>query len=527
VFADRPRLAARLVRAGAVATVLALAGTACSGVTAEQPAASGAAVTQLTIATSFAISDIDPAKSGYWAPEFGYGALLLKPVRGGKLEPWLLESVKQVGPTTWSLQLKPKLTFQNGKPLDAAALTRVLAFHLAENTSVTPLLPGAKVVANGPLAVTLTTATPTSYVPSLLAHESMFPIFDHATYLTVKDKPAGLIAAKIWSGPYTVTGLTPEAMTLVPTPGYTVSKPKLTKLTVRFIPEAQARILAVKNGEADLALYPPSSAARELKGRSDAYYLNQPAGTAAEGFQFVLNPRTGPLADVEVRKALRFGIDYDQLAQQVLNGLYDTSVGFYPAFLPYAERNQKFDAAKANQLLDAAGWARGANGIRAKGGKPLALTALSYPQQPDAKTVAVAVQAQLRTIGFDLKVSQVDDITTAIKAPAGWDAAVMGNAALDWTQTDPVTPIIANFSPTGDDNYGGVRDAELDRLTGELSRTFDTAKRDTLMKQVQRIVIEEKVYSLYLTLKRVPVVASPKLRGYAVPPVALLWVDGF
>ena len=85
MFADRPRLATRLVRAGAVATVLALAGTACSGVTAEQSATSGAAVTQLTIATSFAISDIDPAKSGYWAPEFGYGALLMKPVRGGEL----------------------------------------------------------------------------------------------------------------------------------------------------------------------------------------------------------------------------------------------------------------------------------------------------------------------------------------------------------------------------------------------------------------------------------------------------------
>ena len=53
---------------------------------------------------------------------------------------------------------------------------------------------------------------------------------------------------------------------------------------------------------------------------------------------------------------------------------------------------------------------------------------------------------------------------------------MLGNAALDWTQTDPVTPIIANFGPTGDNNYGGSA-TQADRLTGQLSRTFDTAER--------------------------------------------------
>lgn len=499
---------------------------ACATVPAEQPAE--AAPKELTIATSFAISDLDPIENGFWGPEFGFGALLMKPVAGGNLTPWLLQAApERTSPTTWTLTLKPDLAFQNGKPLDAAALAAVLTFHLAENSSVKPMLPGASVAVSGPLTVMLTTARPTSYVPSLLAHESMFPIFDHATYLTVKDKPADLIAAKIWSGPYTVTGLTSEAMTLAPTPNYRVSQPKLEKLTVKFIPDAQARVLAVQHGEADLALYPPTSAAKEVAGRSDSIYLNQAAGTAAEGFQLLLNVRTGPLADVAVRKAVRDGIDYDQLAKQVLNGHYDTAVGFYPAFLPYAKRNQNHDQAKANQALDGAGWAKGADGVRAKDGVPLSFVLLSYPQQPDSKAVAVAVQAQLRAVGIAVEVRQVDDVTTAVKTPTGWGAAVMGNGAIDWTQTDPVTPIIANFTPSGDNNYGGVADAEIDQLAAQLTETFDPATRDSLMGRVQEIVIDEQVYSLYLTLKRVPVIAGPKLRGYTVPPVALLWVDAF
>jgi len=484
---------------GLVSVVLLSA--ACTGGSADHSTNAAGAPKQLTIATSFAISDLDPLENGFWAPKFGFGALLMKPVAGGRLQPWLLETAPlQASPTTWTLTLRPGLTFQNGKPLDSAALAAVMTFHLAENASVKPLLPGAIVAATGPRTVTLTTARPTSYVPSLLGHESMFPIFDHAAYQPLKGRPAELVAAKIWSGPYTVTSLTSEAMTLTPTPGYTVSTPKLEKLTVRFIPDPQARILAVQHGEADLALYPPSSTARELKGRTDAVHLNQAAGTAAEGFQLVLNPRTGPLADLQVRQALRYAIDYHQLATQVLNGLYDTAVGFYPAFLPYALRNQNTDLGKANQILDTAGWGRGGDGIRANGGTRLGLTLLSYPQQPDSKTVAVAVQAQLRAVGFDVQVRQVDDVTAAVKSPTGWDAAVLGNGTLDWTQTDPVTPIIANFTPSGDNNYGGVSDPELDRLAAQLTETFDPAVRDKLMVRVQQIVVEEKVYSLYLAL---------------------------
>lgn len=514
---------ARVVAAGVVALA-----AGCTGVSADKGDGTTRDRSELTIATSFAISDLDPLANGYWAPEFGYGALLLKPVRGGKLEPWLLAGLPvQRTPTTWTLRLRPHLTFQNGNKLDSAAVAAAMNLSLAENASVKPLLPGAKAAAAGPDAVTLTTTRPTAYVPSLLAHESMFPIVDTATYLPLRRRPAELVAARIWAGPYTVTSLTAQAMTLAPTANYAVSTPKLKKLTVRFVADAQARILAVQHGEADLALYPPTSAARELAGRSDAVYLNQPAGTAAEGFMLSLNPRTGPLSELPVRRALRDGIDYAQVASQVMNGLYDTSVGFYPAFLPYAERNQSHDPGAANAALDAAGWRRGPDGVRAKAGRRLTLTLLTYPQQPDAKTIAVAVQAQLKGVGFDIAIRQVDDITAALKVPTGWDAAVRGNGALDWTQTDPVTPIIATFRPGGDDNYGGVDNPELTSLAGQLAASTDPDIRDRLMRRVQQIVVTEQVYGLYLALKRVPVVASPSLRDYTVPPVALLWVDAF
>jgi peptide/nickel transport system substrate-binding protein len=502
------------------------AGTAGSsaGNTAGPPLAS---LQSLTVATSFAIDNLDPIDNGFWAPEFGYGDLLMKPVGNGKLEPWLLQSLRQTSANVWTLQLRPGITFQDGAPLDGSALAAAMSYSLAHNTSVQPDLPGAQVAATGPLTVTLTTSTATAGVPSLLANESMFPIFDTPKYVALKSKPDALVAARIYAGPYTVTSLTPEEMQMVPTPGYYGPKPTLHTLTVRFVKDTQARILAVEHGEADIALYPPTAAARQVKGRTDAYFLSQDPGIGYGGFRMILNLRSSPLNDLDVRQALLHGIDYAAISGQVLNGLYDTAVGLYPAYLPYAERDQNTDVAKATQLLDSDGWAPGAGGIRAKAGKPLRFTLLTYPQQPDTAPIALALQSQLKALGVDLQLRQVDDTTSIMKQPTGWDASLDGDSTLDWTGTDPVQPLVDHFTTGGNNNYGGISDPQIDQLAKQLGGITDDGQRQPLLQQAQHIIVDEKAYSIYVTIKRDPVIVGPKLRGYKVPRAALLWTNAF
>ena len=68
MFVDR---LARGVRLMGVMSVLALAGSGCAEVSTGKPADMADAVTDLTIAASFAISDVDSLDNGFWAPEFG------------------------------------------------------------------------------------------------------------------------------------------------------------------------------------------------------------------------------------------------------------------------------------------------------------------------------------------------------------------------------------------------------------------------------------------------------------------------
>jgi peptide/nickel transport system substrate-binding protein len=63
------------------------------------------------------------------------------------------------------------------------------------------------------------------------------------------------------------------------------------------------------------------------------------------------------------------------------------------------------DVAAANALLDAAGWSRGPDGIRSKGGVRFAGTVRTFANRPELPVIATAMQAQFRAVGFDLSIS--------------------------------------------------------------------------------------------------------------------------
>lgn len=472
---------------------------------------------ELRLATSFAIESVDPLKEGFWSPEFGYGELLMRPSSDGVPKPWLLDKLDQAGDRTWTLTLRDGITFHGGKTLDAAALVAVLRRQLAEGQAAKATLPGATVKQSGPLRVTLTTKQPEATLPFILADESQFPIYDAEAAEAAGDDAGQLLDAGIYTGPYEPVALSTGEMTLKAYPKYWGGKPPLPGVRLRFIPDAGARILAVRNGEADIALYPPTEVKRTLAGRSDAFYVTPPQGV--ENIRVPLNQRSGPFKDVAVRKAFSLGIDYASLASDVMDGAYDASAGMYARQLDFAVANQKTDAMQAAALLDRAGWKPGAAGIRERNGKPLVVTLAIYPQQPDLRPLAVAVQAQLKAIGFDVKIQEVDDIDAAMREQTGWDAGLIFSGSVGFNG-DPVQPLRQYLSSTGESNYGGVDDPELDAIASELAKTFDPAKRRSLLAEAQDIVVAKQAYQVFLAVKRFPAVVGPRYRGY-VPSTSL------
>ncbi|HZG89662.1 MAG TPA: hypothetical protein VEZ42_05555, partial [Pseudonocardia sp.] len=199
----RPRRAAVLL----ALLALLISGCATTGGGGAPPAD---APRTLTLATGFAIDDLDPLESGYWGPEFGYVELLMRPEREGEPSPWVLAELTNPEPLSWVLRLDEGITFQNGAPLDGAALAALLTFQLAENPDFAGGLPGATAAATGPLEATLTTSLPAPNVPALLADEAMVPVYDVAAYQRHRASgapAADLVAAGLFTAPYVVDSL--------------------------------------------------------------------------------------------------------------------------------------------------------------------------------------------------------------------------------------------------------------------------------------------------------------------------------
>src|SRR5690606_3635233 len=304
----------------------------------------------------------------------------------------------------------------------------LLNFQLAENPDLAAALPGAVATASGPLEVTLRTTRPAPNVPALLADESMVPVYDVAAYqahLASGAPGSDLLGAGLYAGPYVVDSLPAESMQLSPRADHWGGPPALRDLTIRFVPEASARIQAVQAGEADIALYPPTASAPTLQGRADSFFVTgEPTGPT---FVLEFNQREAPFDDPRVRKAVYAGIDYTELADDVMNGLYRPATGPYVETLPWAERTQVTDVAAAEELLDRAGWVRSGDGPRSRNGTELRFSLLTYPQQPDSDALALAVQAQLARIGVGVDIRQVPDIQSAVAQQTGWQASVRGS----------------------------------------------------------------------------------------------------
>ncbi|RIJ76533.1 hypothetical protein D1871_11735 [Nakamurella silvestris] len=485
------------------------------GTTAGRPSTPAA----LTISTGFAIDDLDPLENGFWGNEFGYAELLMKPTLSGVPTPWLLSSLTNTDATVWVLTLKDGITFQNGSALDAAALAAVMDYQLTENPSLASTLAGATVEATGPDQVTLTTAKATPNMPNILAAEGMFTIYDQAAYLKAKGDPKALITAKIYTGPYVVESLSPEKAELAPNPTYWAGEPGLSDLSILFVPDAQARILAVQNGEADLALYPPTAAAVTFQGRDDSFYLTgTPTGPT---FQLVPNTKDPVIADAAVRRALYLAVDYTELATDVMDGLYEPATGLYSPRVPWAVETQHTDLAAAGQELDGAGWKLGSDGIREKDGKKLALQTLTYPQQPDSDTLALAVQAQFKKVGIDLSIRQVPDIEAEMTDSSDWQLAIAGNGFVSFGG-DPITPLQNYLRSGGSRNFAKVADPELDSLIDTIAVTVDDEARYAHLRDLQKYVAD-KAYLGYLGMRLPNVVVGERMKDFQVP-TALLWV---
>jgi peptide/nickel transport system substrate-binding protein len=451
----------------------------------------------LRVGATFITSGVDPAKgSNGWAlTSHGVGENLFTVDKDGKLVPELAEKAERTGDLTWTVTLKAGRKFSDGTPVTAAALAA--GFERTFTNNKAALATGGKLsfTAAGNLGLTVTTEKPVPLIQALFAE---WPLIAY--------KPAAEEGKAIFSGPYEIANFKVDAAIELKPNAHFEEASRRAPVTLKRFGDAQTMALAFQSGELDLAFGLPSEVAARL--------TRDPSLTVksfAVGYQYFafMNTARPTLQDKSVRQAIDLAFDRKELAAAINGGTPAT--GAYAPYFPFAGKQARpTDPAKAAARLDAAGWTKGADGIRAKDGKALKLLAITYPQRPDLVTMLPVVKAQLARIGIALDTQIVDNISEAA-AGGNFDIAL-------WAQHtapsgDPAFFLNSMLRSGASLNYTKYTSPEFDAIIDRFATTGDPDKRIQIALDAQARLFDDVPVS-FLVSPIWYVGLSQKLKGY-------------
>ncbi len=227
------------------------------------------------------------------------------------------------------------------------------------------------------------------------------------------------------------------------------------------------------------------------------------------GYAFMaLNPYAGKsktphpiFGDVRVRRALSMGVDRMAMLHNVYGNVGKISHGPFPMSVPYADSTIKlppFDTTAARAMLDTAGWRVGADGIRVRNGKPLRFSLATPTSSLFRRRYAVLLQEQLRKLGAQVDVDEMDNKTLINKEQTYDFDAVLASFSYDPSPGG----VKQNWSTSGigaaGQNWLRYSNVKVDALLDSATTAFDAGKsRSYSTRAFQQIADDVPAIWLY------------------------------
>lgn len=328
--------------------------------------------------------------------------------------PYLAESWEEAPDgMSWVFKLKPGVKFHNGKAFTSADVAKfVEMFRSTESSYMVDAI--ASVETPDELTVKFVMKNPD---PNLLYNfASSFMGIPDPDAVEALGEDYGITEA-VGTGPFKLESFTLGQETVVVRNddyawGSPLSENKgpahLERITFREIPEDSTAFLELKSGGVDALLSIPTDYLAEISG--DATLAVHPI-PGQEVFYMPINVTKEPFTDIRVRQAAALAINQPEILQNVFAGYGAVANNFLISSLPESQIdpafNISYDAAKANALLDEAGWVMGADGIREKDGAKLSVSLWTQTDSVFRRLTEV-VQAQLKAVGFDAQIQTFD-----------------------------------------------------------------------------------------------------------------------
>lgn len=278
--------------------------------------------------------------------------------------------------------------------------------------------------------------------------------------------------------------------------------PALDKITFKIITDKSVSDIALQNKEIDIAAAVLPTDVGSIKSKS---YLNL-ASSGTGSYRWIGFNCAYPLfQDAEIRKALVMGVDFNSAINTIFKNeagvkLAERAYGPIPEEIQGSDQEQwkktvpAYDPKGAQKLLEQKGWAKGSDGIFAKDGQRFSFTLQVGNNDDNRSKLAVIVATQLKAIGVECTVKNVEWATqTADLAKGNVQMYIMGGySGLD----------------------GGYRLMHTDKTTSSPNCNYSSDKVDSLLDQAWTTMDDKARAKLLAEASDAFVADFPHLGGY-------------
>lgn len=289
----------------------------------------------------------------------------------------------------------------------------------------------------------------------------------------------------------------------------------LGRIVFKNVPEEATRVAVLLNGQAGAAdLIPPQNL---LGLRKSPDYQVVQGELLNHNYALYLNVTRAPWNDLRARQAFRDALDIDTAVRTIYLGTLERAWSpLSPSIFGYDKtlvKSSKHDRARAEQVLDELGYAKGTDGIRQKDGKRLTVVLLdtqgNREKRLDLQTV---FRRQLRDVGIELRIDNQPGGAYLAKASAG-DYDLI--AASQFASDPDVLRRIHTPGHRSAASVSRVDDPELGALLTQGYQALTAEARVEPYKKAQRLILD-RVYAIPTYVLLYTVAAARRVQGIRV-----------
>jgi peptide/nickel transport system substrate-binding protein len=406
---------------------------------------------------------------------------------------------------TYTFKLRSGLKWSDGQPLtaDDVVFTYQLAYDAKYKDVASPRRGDlekyvASVTAPDPQTVVIQT---TQVFAPFLANHTQYGILPKHVLGSLS--PKDINTADFNSGPSVVNGAFKfvkwdkgQQVTLARNDSYWAGPAYLDTYVYKVVPDSVAVTNQLKTGEIDIGPVDPSQF-DAVKTASNVVMTEFPVPTFTF-YAYNLDPAKlgGQLfGDKAVRQALVYALDRQQIVTAVFFGHGSVANSVEPpTSWAYKEKPQvlyTFNKAKAESLLDGAGWVKGSDGIRAKNGQKLKFTMITNSGNKQRESMLTVMQQSWKDIGVDAtpQLIQFPQLVSQIVSIRTFDVFLVG---FNWAIDPDESPLFhSRNTAAGGFNGADFKNSDVDSILDQALVTLDKTKRKQLYNQFQDIMSDQ------------------------------------